>query len=169
MSTKSYNFLNSWTRAERAAYDRLVAATKSQDGKDAYLGFLPPGGINVWALTSGASGGNEQTLWAPEITTLHLQADAECHYAVREAAQAWTMAILQALPYGNSTLADPGNLVTARVRLEGMPQPITLEPIQLANETDRPQWLWTMRLGLEIVFLTGGRLAEQAETEEPES
>ena len=169
MSARNYNFMNSWTNAEAAAYSCLTQATGTVDGKGAYLGYLPAGMADVWAMTSGAGGGNEQTLWATELGTVHMLAEVECHYRVREAAQAWSMAILRATPYGNTKLADPGNLVTVRIRQGGIPQPITLEPIQLAGEAAQVQMLWTMRLGLEIVFLTGGRTAEQAETEEPES
>ena len=146
------SFENSWVDAENTVFLALCKATKSVEGQQAYRGYLPPR-INVWALFTGGQGGNEQTSWTPDIVSLHFGARIETAFVKREHALIFSMQVLKALPILNS-----GNVQCFRVRMGGYPEP-TPDFIPLANE-DKKIPAWLMTINCELVFNTGGRLAD---------
>jgi hypothetical protein len=148
-------FEESWTVAERAVFDKLCQATGTVDRKSAFLGYMPDM-ANVWAFNSGGAGGNEQTLWSTDITTMHMQASAIGRFVSRDACQRWAMSIVKAQPWSNTTDTTPGNVAHARIRTGGLGEP-TLTPLAIPGES-RVALLFVLELGMEIVFNTGGRL-----------
>lgn len=144
------SFDDSWVRAENTVMARLCAGTHSTEGQQAYRGFLPPR-INVWGLFTGGQGGNEQTTWPPDVTSVHFGARIEAQFAKREHAQIFTMQVIKALP-----IESEDNVQWFRIRQGGLPDPV-LDYIPLANEQNViPAFLLT--IGCELVFTTGGRL-----------
>jgi allantoicase len=142
------SFDSAWADAENTVMTELCRATGSTNGKNAFLGYLPPM-VNVWALFTGGQGGNEQTTWTPDVVSIHLGARIEAAFAKREHATAFCMQVIKALPI------TTGNVQCFRIRMGGYPEP---QPdfIPLANE-DRKIPAWLLTIGCELVFSTGGR------------
>jgi len=141
-------FEDSWATAEETVYLRLIAATQSQDKKNAFLGYLPAM-INVWSLSTGPGGGNEQTTWTPTKGTVHVHADIMGVYANRKDAQRFVMACAKIMPISND-----GNVTHFRIRIGGWPEPQS-DVIELGNEKKRVL-VWSVRIGCELVWATGG-------------
>jgi hypothetical protein len=150
-------FEASWARAEAALYEALLLATKTRDQAGAFLGRLPPNRTDAWGLASGPLQAAVAT-WAPEISQVCIQVDLLASYRSRPILQAWAMAVMKALPFGNTTASPAGNVATARIRENGWGA-IEDEAVRLANE-QHDTIAWTMTIGLEMVFTTGGRQAE---------
>jgi hypothetical protein len=146
-------FDTSWSRAEAAVYAHLVDVTGAVDRKSAFLGYLPEM-VNVWALNTGKSG-NEQTLWSPDIVSVHLQAELVGQFAERARAQSWGMQIVRALPFKNLG-TEEGNVQSFRIRQGGFQEP-QLDFVELPNEKGRIP-VFSLVIGCELVFSTGGRL-----------
>ena len=142
------SFEISWQDAENTVMDTLLAATGGRVGVDAFQGYLPPV-ANCWALFTGGQGGNEQTSWHPSASSMHFGARILSQWVKRENALKHVMQVLQVLP-----LTNTGNVQNFRVRMGGYPEP-QVDMLPLAN--DKKVMLWTVEIGCELVFSTGGR------------
>ena len=143
-------FEESWTEAEKTVYEHLLAATDSRDKENAYLGVLPHM-VNVWRLDTGGSGGNEQTTWSPDVVSIHMPADIVGQFTDRDAAQAFAMQVIKALP-----LTGEDNVQNFRIANGGMP---TIEPDAIDAGGESKKFLvYVVTIRFDFVFSTGGRL-----------
>lgn len=145
-------FEESWETAEKAVFEHLIRATGSKNEESAFLGYLPPM-VPCWALNTGRSE-NEQTLWSPDVVSVHLNAALEFESGVRSDCLRWGMQIVKALTFSN--IDDGGNVQSFRIRQGGFGKPEPNEVI-LANGEDKVL-VFSLMIGCELVFSTGGRL-----------
>lgn len=141
-------FASSWALAEQTVYRRMLAATASQDKKSAFLGYLPPYMVNVWAFNTGPDGGNAQTLWTDIIVSVHVQASLVCRFIERSAAQTWVMNCVGAM----AGCAGLRNVQAFRVRLGGFPRP-EVDVIEQPN-SEKKIAVFQAEIGCELVFNT---------------
>ena len=145
---KPQTFESAWAEAEAAVFDKLTAATKTEAGKSAHIG--DPGIVNAWFFEWGAITDEKAHLLVADVGTLFIPATVSCKYQRRADAQAWAMRVVRALPLN---MGDENNVVCLRVREVGA---LTSETVPLKN--DQKTLVWTLDIGLDIVFETGGRV-----------
>lgn len=141
-------FEASWATAEAAVFAILLAGTASTEKKTAFRGYLPAM-LDVWSLTTGPGGGNEQSTWAPTKASVHILGAIRGVFGDRERAMQFVMQCARVLP-----IANHGNVQTFRIRIGGWPE-VMAEPYDLANERQRVL-AFTVNIGCELVFNTGG-------------
>jgi len=141
-------FVQSWRTAESTVYAKLLQATGTVDKKTAFLGYLPQQ-VGVWAFLTGPGGGNEQTLWTPNLVTIHIHAEIQGIFANRAEAQDFTMRVARILPILNQDTVQ-----CFRIRMGGFPQP-KAQPMDLGNENKR-FLVWEILILCELVWNTGG-------------
>jgi len=135
----------SWSTAERTAFDALIVAAGSTEGKDAFLGLLPAGAFNVWMFSTG--GGGITACKGYSSISLAIPAVADGLFDERADAQIWVMKVVQALP-----VIASGNV--QRFFVDGaIPKP-ELMPIPLANDARESALLWKVTLNFTLVFDT---------------
>lgn len=144
------SFETSWAEAEMIVFNAICKATGTTEGKQAFRGFVPAM-VNVWGLYTGGQGGNEQTGWSPDIVSVHFGAKIEAVFTQRENLLMFTMQVIKALP-----IANVGKVQCFRIRQGGYSEPVP-DLIPLAN-SDQKATVWTISLGCELVFNTGGRV-----------
>lgn len=135
---------DSWALAERAAFEHLLGATGSTEGKNAFLGALPEGSFDVWMLTSG--GGDAQTLWQDTPTDMLTTVRVEGVFRERSGAQRLTMMIVAALP-----LRSKLNIQCLRIAEGGFPEPVP-DRMALANDAAPGRRVWRAEIGMEMAF-----------------
>lgn len=146
------SFDSSWTEAEQTVYRHLLTETGSVDRKNAFLGLLPAM-VNVWMLNTGGTGNNEQTLWTPDVVSIHMPAEITGQFTAREHTQEFVMQVFKALP-----LANQGNVQVFRVALGGAPE-VKPEVVAAGNE-ERKYLVYAATIRCDLVFSTGGRLTD---------
>jgi len=151
--TSPVKFVDSWNAAESALFNALATATGYRPGTGCFHGALPPR-MGVWALSPGKFG-DENVLWAPEISSIRDTLMVVGNFARLEECQAWGMGIVKAMPWANAP--DGGNVAIARIREGGSGQPLFVE--LETGSASASAMCWRLTLGLEIVFTTGGRAA----------
>lgn len=145
------NFESSWADAEQIVYGHLLTATNSQDRKQAFRGYLPAM-VNIWMLNTGGSGNNEQTVWTPDIRSIHVPALIVGQFGARERALEFGMQVVKALPIENVE-----NVQVFRIALGGFPE---IKPDVVAAGNEEQKFLvHAVTIRCELVFSTGGRLA----------
>lgn len=143
----SIDFDTAWTRAEQTVYRRLVKTTATEDKKTAFLGYLPAV-VPAWAFFTGRGGNNEQTLWTPEVVSIHLQAEIRSVWTDRAKAQEFVMRVIRA------QLQEPTENVQAfRIRMGGL-QEIRPDILETGNEAKKIL-VFVADIGCELVFSTG--------------
>lgn len=133
---------NSWAIAERTAFEKMLEVTGSEDGKHAFIGFLPAV-PDVWTFASGGGTKGVESMWVEEKQSIWTEGTLEGQFTNRAAAQAFaTQIVLKAQPL------TAGNVCLFRV--QGFP-PITFELVDLANR-EKPVGLWIVRIKFDLVF-----------------
>lgn len=138
--------INAWYNAEQRCFKHLVLAVKGRIGRNCFLGKLPAGVVNCWALFTGGGGGESKvTPAARPCNCWRINGRIEGVFVERRSAQRVAGLIRNALP------ADEGT--------DG------LTGIQLLRWTDEPEIdgdiveirgkdvaVWRLTYPLEIVF-----------------
>ena len=147
--TKPTSFEFSWQEAERRAFEILLDAAGSTEGRDAFLG-ANPGIANVWHLEPLPIGESQLSLLAPDCPSIYMQLSAVGLYLKRDAAMALAMRLLRGLPVERD---DTSNVACLRVRSVSGPN---REEVDFRNEK-APILCWEIRVTLDLAFDTGGK------------
>ena len=137
---------NAWANAEGRCFKHLIKATKARNGRNAFLGKLPVGVVNCWALFTGGGGGEAKvTPAARPCNCWRINGRVEGVFVSRTNAQRVAGLVRAALPADQTTDGLTG--------------------IQLIRWTDEPEVdgdvieirgkevaVWRLTLPLEIVF-----------------
>ena len=143
-------FITSWPQAERRAFEKLVEATDSAEGRNAFLG-RNPGVVNAWHFESQPINDiGESVLFSKDIQTMGIPYRAECAFLKREDCQTWMMRIMRALPLIND---EESNVACFRHRSIGT---ITPGTVTFKNE-EKTVSVWSLEIGFDLVFVTGGK------------
>jgi len=143
-------FTTSWKEAERRAFEKLVEVTKTEEGRNAWLG-RNPGVVNAWHLESQPiTDIGESVLFSQDIQTIGIPYRAVGTYLNREDCQQWMMMVMRGLPLNDD---DESNVACFRHRSAGM---ITYDTVNVTNE-QVPVGVWSLEIGLDLVFVTGGK------------
>lgn len=137
-----------WDRAERAAFEALIAAIpNSREGRNAFLGELPDM-YNTWSFITGDGPTNGP--WNQSMVSMRMQAVIVGRYVERKDAQRFAMSVV-ALLRGPVRGTEPVYLFRG-----GTTQPTCRrDAIDAANHR-QPVPVWTAEIPAEIVFETKG-------------
>lgn len=138
------DYEDSWTLAENTVYAALVAASSANPkGKkqNAFIGYLPAGGYNMWALIIGGGGSAAHT-WNTRAARCWMDATIEGIYATRATAQQISLKLISAMPIKHSQ-----NVEIFRMKSNGMP---SITPVP----DDAGHLFWQLKIDCEIVFAT---------------
>ena len=143
-------FITSWPQAERRAFEKLIEATDSAEGRNAFLG-RNPGVVNAWHFESQPINDiGESVLFSKDVQTIGIPYRAECAFLKREDCQTWMMKIMRGLPLHDD---EESNVACFRHRSVGT---IIYSTVEFANE-QKSVGVWTLEIGFDLVFITGGK------------
>lgn len=144
-----------WDSAEKKVFDELCAALQSEEGRDAFRGYLPVDRADVWGLASGGGVNGIEKMWdtngrAPCTATQICNAVAMCVYSERSQAMQWAGKIVAALG-DTKNMYQKGNVFCFRM-LEQPSQPEIVDLNQEDPENPLPAWMVT--IPFELVYIT---------------
>lgn len=142
------SFETSWSEAERAMFKLLVAVTKSEENRDAFLG-RNPGVLNAWHLEP-ANTPYRDMLHCDDVPTIAMQYMVRGVFLKREQCLELAMRLVAGLPFKNH---EDSNIALLRVaELDN----IEYDAVQPANESKMVGY-WTVTIMLDFAFATGGK------------
>ena len=138
-----------WTLAERTCFEFLLSKCGGTEGRNAFLGYLPPV-PNAWAMnTGGGPGGDELETTNPD--GLHLDVEIVARFTKRATAQEfYVKAITAQILEGTET--GSANVRLFRIR-DGAAPALEMVAIQLANQ-EHKTWVYQITFGMELHFDT---------------
>jgi len=143
-------FEKAWYEAEQRAFEKLVEAAGSEEGRSAFLG-RNPGILNAWHFESKpVTDIGESVLLARDLPSLGVPYRALGVFLKREDCQSWAMRIIKGLP-----LIKDNDSNIALFRVNELNQ-IKHSTAEVANEKAAVN-VWEMEIGFDLVFATGGK------------
>ena len=110
---------SAWIDAEHVIFDAIVAHMQDVRGASAYLGDLPPGLVDCWALTTG--GGAADQTWGGCFGTLIVDGEITGRWQDREDAQRFGGRLFELLQ-ANKNFNQIRNVQWFRFAGGGMPR-----------------------------------------------
>jgi len=140
----------SWADAERIVFDMLLTKTGATEGKNAWLGMLPPGVTNCWSLNTG--GGDARSTWAGDgcYGSLRIGGEIRGRYQVRADAQKLASQLIDLLSE-KKNFFHIKHLQWFRIASGGMPtvQSDTFVP---ANSQGKVRGCYIVTIGCEMIY-----------------
>jgi len=132
---------DAWIEATDQAMNKLIDATQSEEGRDAFRFSVPVGSYNTWALT--ISGGNDdQEAFCSGVSEMRFTGQIQGRFDDLEQAQRMGILWASALPVRND-----GRLVMLRMTA---PPSIAVEFVTIAG-TEGQAALYAVTLPLDCI------------------
>lgn len=141
----------SWERAERVCFDKLLSHLGDKENERGFLGYLPERAVDVWVFSSGGNVESElDRFWGSAnvsevgYSVLRMPAYAACAFNRRADALRWGMQVMEWLKLTRN-MNGLENVAHCRpVGMPSEPQPEYLDKLVL----------WSVRVDMELMFLT---------------